>query len=113
MPWTVLSSEVEQARQRRREAGGRVPGTCHDTIDAVMTQASAVLRRRSSEDVSTVAGVITNAPHCVPCIALLTHLDARRIYAALEHLKASANARLISAECRHCHRTTTVHVMGE
>ena len=112
MPWAVLN-QIEQVRQRLREPSGRMPGTCQDTLDIVMSQASAILRRRSSEDVATVAAVIRNAPHCAPCLTLLTGLDARRVYAALEHLKATANARLISAECGHCHRTTTVHVIRE
>jgi hypothetical protein len=112
MPWAILV-DVGRARQHLRDAGSRVPGTCHDTLDNVMTQASAVLRRRSSEDVGTVAAVITNAPHCVPCISLVTRLDARRIYAALEQLKTSNHVRLISTECRQCRRATTAHVIGE
>ena len=111
MPWTPETA-IGSAR-RLSEVSGRTPGTCHDTIDAVLVQASALLRRRSSEDMATVAAIITNAPHCVPCIALLTRLDARRIYAALEHLKSTAHARLIAAECRQCHRATTVHLIGE
>jgi hypothetical protein len=112
MPWAILS-DVERARQQLRDAGCRVPGTCHATVDNVVTQTSAVLRRRSSEDVGIVAALITNAPHCVPCIALITRLDARRIYAALEHLKTRNHVRLVSTECRQCRRTTTAHVIGE
>ena len=62
---------------------------------------------------STVAALITNTPYCVPCMTLLTHLDARRIYAALERLKTDGRARLVSGTCTRCARATTVHVGGE
>ena len=112
MPWTVLPG-IERARPFTHETTGRIKGTCRDTIEAVIIQASALLRRRSSQDVIAVAAVITNAPHCVPCLTLLTHLDARRVYAALEQLKAEARARLVRGICRRCARSTTVHVIGE
>ena len=112
MPWTV-PSPIERARNRMRESSDRLQGACRDTIEAVIVQASALLRRRSSEDLGMVAALIRNAPHCAPCIMLLTNLDARRVYAALERLKSEAKARLESGRCTRCVRMTTVHVSGE
>ena len=110
MPWAMLTGG--EPVRRLREPSRRTPGGCHDTIDTVIVHASALLRRRNSEDMAAVAAVVTNAAHCVPCIGLITGLDARRVYAALEHLKATAAARLVSGRCDHCQRATTVHVIG-
>ena len=71
----------------------------------------ALLRRRGNEDMATVGALITGQPHCVPCIGILTQLDARAVYAALERLKASVNVELQSGRCTRCARTTTVHVI--
>ena len=111
MPWTVLPHTGPTGR-RAHDTTDRVQGGCRDTIEAVFRQTSAVLRRRNSEDVSVVAALIVR-PHCVPCITVLTHLDARRTYAALEQLKVDANVRLVLGVCARCVRTTTVHVIGE
>jgi len=112
MRWTVLPPF---GAVRSHAHGGRdhTRGVCSDTVDAVIVQTSAVLRRRGSEDVVAVAALITSAPHCVPCLTLLTHLDARRVYAALERLKSDGKARLVSGTCNRCQRRTTVHVSGE
>lgn len=110
MPWTVLT-ELEHARRRARESSDRTKGACQETIASLITQTGALLRRRGTEDMATVSALISGQPHCVPCIALITHLDARRIYAALERLKADANLQLLSARCTRCARTTTVHVI--
>ena len=112
MPWTVLP-QIDSARKHTHDTPDRIQGSCHDVVDAVVVQTSALLRRRGSEDMSTVAALITNTPHCVPCMTLLTPLDARRIYAALERLKADGRARLVSGTCARCTRATTVHVGGE
>jgi hypothetical protein len=112
MPW-IVPQQSERARNRMRESTDRLQGACRDTIEAVIVQASALLRRRGSEDLGLVAALIRNAPHCAPCIMLLTSLDARRVYAALERLKSEAKARLVSGRCSRCQRTTTVHVSGE
>ncbi len=110
MPWSVLPG-VELTRRRARGSSDRVPGTCHQTIDTLIAQTSALLRRRSSEDVALVSALIMGAPHCVPCISLLTHLEARAVYAALERLKASVNVQLVSTQCTRCRRMTTTHVI--
>jgi hypothetical protein len=110
MPWFVLP---ERERKRAHETVDRIPGSCHDTIEAVLVHTSALLRRRGSEEVALVAALITNAPHCVPCITLITHLDARPVYVALERLKTEANVRLAVGTCRRCGRQTTVHMIGE
>src|SRR5437667_3617195 len=110
MPWFVLNG-LEAERRRARESTDRTPGSCQETIANLITQTGALLRRRGSEDMATVAALITGAPHCVPCISLLTQLDARGVYAALERLKASVNVELLSARCTRCARTTTVHVI--
>ena len=110
MPWTVLN-ELEAARRRARESSDRVRGACHDTVDGVITQTSALLRRRGTDDMATVASLILGDPHCVPCLSRLTNLDARRVYTALERLKASVFVELVSDTCRGCARATTVHVI--
>jgi hypothetical protein len=112
MPWTVFV-ELERLRKRARSRDSRAQGTCGDTIEAVIAQTSALLRRRGSEDVATVSALITGAPYCVPCISIVTNLDARRIYVALERLRAEVNVRLVSDICTRCRRTTTVHVIAE
>jgi hypothetical protein len=110
MPWTILAG-IDVARRRARVQGDRLQGCCRTGIDVIAIEASALLRRRASEDMAMIAALITDGPHCVPCIALLTHLDARRIYTALEQLKAQASARLVSGQCTHCRRSTTVHTI--
>ena len=110
MPWNVLSG-LDAARRRARGASERTPGACRQTAASVITQASALLRRRSTEDMAAVAAVITGRPHCVPCIGVLTDRDARRVYAALERLKSDANLQLVSTTCTRCRRTTTAHVL--
>jgi hypothetical protein len=110
MPWNVLSG-LEAARRRAREASDRTPGACRETVGSVIVQTSALLRRRGTEDTAAVAALIAGRPHCVPCIGLLTDLDARRVYAALERLKADANLQLVSTTCTRCGRTTTAHVL--
>ena len=110
MPWTVLDG-LEALRRRARESSDRIPGASHESIASVIVQTSSLLRRRGTEDMAAVSALITGAPHCVPCIVLLTDLDARRVYAALERLKAHANLQLLSEACTRCRRTTTVHVL--
>ena len=110
MPWTVLEG-LEALRRRARETADRIPGACHDSIASIVVQSSSLLRRRGTEDMAAVAALITGSPHCVPCIVLLTDLDARRVYAALERLKADVNLHLLSGTCARCQRTTTVHVL--
>jgi hypothetical protein len=110
MPWTVLT-ELERARHRARESSGRIPGACHDTIASLIAQTSALLRRRNTEDMATIAALITGQGYCVPCIAMLTSLDARRIYAALERLREDTNLRLVSDRCTRCGRTTTINII--
>jgi len=110
MPWTVLP-EPELLRMRAREGTERQPGACRETVAALIEHTGAMLRRRTSEDMLTVASLIREAPHCVPCIAVVTHLDARRIYTALEQLKTEANVRLVFDKCRRCGRTTTAHMI--
>ena len=112
MPWTILTG-LEQARKRTREPGERLQGACRETVTAFIEQTSALLRRRNSDDLAAVAALITGGRYCVPCVSMITHLDARRVYAALERLKANANVRLVSARCEHCLRETTVHTIGE
>ena len=113
MPWTVLPADVERANKNLHDSYTRASRSCHDTIEAVVVQTSALLRRRQSEDLSTIAALLANGAHCVPCLSLLTHLDARRVYAALERLKAQANVRLVSGICTHCKRSTTVHEIAD
>src|ERR1041384_3862216 len=96
MPWSVLP-ELEAARRRARESTDRTPGACQESVAALITQTSALLRRRSSGDMAIVATLITGKPHCVPCICLIPQLDARSVYAALERLKASVNVELRSS----------------
>ena len=110
MPWTVLAG-LDDARRRARESSDRVPGACQDSIASLIGQTSALLRRHSTEDMAAVAALITGHPHCVPCIGLLTDLDARRVYAALERLKTHTNVELVSGRCTRCGRSTTVHVV--
>ena len=110
MPWFVLDG-LEAARRRARESTDRTPGACQETIATLITQTSALLRRRGNEDMATVGALITGQPHCVPCIGILTQLDARAVYAALERLKASVNVELKSGRCTRCARATTVHVI--
>lgn len=110
MPWTVLI-ELERARKRARESSDRTQGACHDTIASLITHTSALLRRRGSEDMAIVSALIAGAGHCVPCISLVTNLDARRIYTALERLKEDTNVRLLFGTCTRCRRVTTVHAV--
>jgi hypothetical protein len=110
MPWSVLP-ELERARRHARESSDRIPGACHDTIASLITQASALARRRGTDDMATVAALITDSPHCVPCITLITQLDARRVYTALERLRMNVNVQLLSARCVRCARATTVHAI--
>ena len=110
MPWSVLSG-LEDVGCRARESTERTRGSCQETIASLITQTGALLRRRSSEDMAVVAALITSHPHCVPCIGLLTQLDARGVYNALERVKAATNLQLISGRCTRCARTTTVHVI--
>ena len=112
MPWSVLT-ELDRTRRRAREPGDRVQGACRQTVTAFIDQASALLRRRDADDRGTVCALITGALYCVPCISMVTQLDARRVYAALERLKAETNVRLHSGRCSRCHRETTVHTIGE
>src|ERR1043166_7909668 len=112
MPWTVLPP-TDWRRPHPHDTRDHTRGTCADLVDAVLVQTSALLRRRGSEDVSAVGALIVSAPHCVPCLTLLTDLDARRVYAALERLKGEGRARLVSGTCARCRRATTVHVGGE
>jgi uncharacterized protein with PIN domain len=97
---------------RAREGRERQPGACRESAAAFIEQTSALLRRRTSEDMLAVANLIRDAAHCVPCIAVVTHLDARRIYTALEQLKAEANVRLVFDRCPRCSRTTTAHMIA-
>jgi len=110
MPWSVLNG-LEAARRRARESTDRTPGSCQETVANLITQTGALLRRRNSEEMAIVSALITGAPHCVPCISLLTELDARGVYTALERLKAAVNVQLLSSRCTRCARTTTVHVI--
>jgi hypothetical protein len=110
MPWTVLT-ELERARHQARESSDRTRGACHDTVASLISQTSALLRRRSSEDIAMVSALVTDAGHCVPCISLVTNLDARRVYAALERLKQTTNVELLFRPCTRCTRLTTVHVI--
>jgi len=110
MPWTVFT-ELERARHQAREASDRTRGACHDTVASLISQTSALLRRRSSDDMAVVSALITGAGHCVPCIGIVTNLDARRIYAALERLKQMTNVELLFDRCTRCSRLTTVHVI--
>jgi hypothetical protein len=110
MPWSVLAG-LDAARRRARESSDRVPGACQESIDGLIGQASALQRRHNTEDMAAVAALITGQAHCVPCIGLLTDLDARRVYAALERLKAHTNVELVSGQCTRCGRSTTVHVI--
>ncbi|MBM3221547.1 MAG: hypothetical protein FJZ38_23230 [Candidatus Rokubacteria bacterium] len=110
MPWSVLSG-LDTARRRARESGDRVAGACQDTVATVLIQTSALLRRRGTEDMAAIAALIRAEPHCVPCIGIVTDLDARRVYAALERLKASVQIELVSGRCTRCGRTTTVHTI--
>jgi hypothetical protein len=110
MPWTVLT-ERERARHRAREASERARGACEATIHSLIATTSALLRRRGTEDMAQVSRLITGAGHCVPCIGLITGLDARRVYGALERLKAETNVRLVSGVCGRCARKTTLHVI--
>jgi hypothetical protein len=110
MPWTVLT-DLELARRRARQSNDRLPGVCRTSIDSMLQQASAVLRRRDNGDLAAVAALITGRPHCVPCISLVTELDSRRVYAALERLKRDTNVELVRAACTRCRRLTTVHVI--
>ena len=112
MPWTVLPANDEQARRRIHEPPRRALPR-GDTIEAVLVQTSALLRRHQSEDMSAISAKITGAPHCVPCLSLVTKLDARRIYAALERLKAQLNVRLVWGRCTQCGRTTTAQVIEQ
>src|SRR5262245_28012614 len=112
MPWSVLPP-TDWRRPRPHDSRDHAPGSCSDIVDVVLVQTSALLRRRGSEDVLAVGGLITRIPHCVPCLTLLTDLDARRVYAALERLKADGRARLVSGTCARCRRSTTVHAGGE
>ena len=110
MPWTVLTG-LEETRKRARESSDRTRGACHDTIASLIAQTSALLRRRGTEDMAAVSALITGRGHCVPCITLLTNLDARRVYAAIERLRAETNLRLLSERCTRCGRVTTVHLI--
>ena len=110
MPWTVLIG-LEQERRRARESSDRTRGACQETIHTLLTQTSAVVRRRGTEDMAVVSALIAGTPHCVPCITLITGLHAQRIYAALERLKADINLQLRSERCTRCARTTMVHVI--
>jgi hypothetical protein len=110
MPWSVLAG-LEAARQRARESSDRIPGACQDTVATVLVQTSALLRRRGTQDMAAVAALIRGHAHCVPCIGILTNLDARRVYAALEGLKAAVHVELLSGSCTRCGRATTVHVI--
>ncbi|HYE91754.1 MAG TPA: hypothetical protein VEA38_12070 [Terriglobales bacterium] len=111
MPWTVFGG-LEHDRRNARAPGDRIQGACHDTIEALLQQTSALLRRRNSDDVTAVAVLLSGAPHCVPCIALVTSLDARRIYVALDRLKGTVNVELVAGRCRRCARETTVYALG-
>ena len=91
-------------RDRRR-------GACHDSIDALITQASATLRRRGTDDMAEITRLITGAAHCVPCISLITGRDARGIYVALERLNAEVNVKLVRSRCGRCARGTTVYLI--
>src|ERR1051325_8928571 len=110
MPWFVLP-EIEAVRRRARESTDRTPGSCQQTIADLITQTGALQRRRNTEDMALVAALITGAPHCVPCISLVTQLDARGVYAALERHKASVNVQLLSTRCTRCARVTTAHII--
>jgi hypothetical protein len=112
MPWTVVGA-LEQARQQAREPGNRLPGACQETLAGIIEQTGAMLRRRNSEDMAAVSALLTDRRYCVPCLSIMTELDARRVYAAIERLKATANARLVSGCCERCRRETTVHTLGE
>jgi hypothetical protein len=110
MPWFVLPA-LDEHRMRHRESSQRSTGTCRDAVDTLLVQASAMLRRRGSEDMATIAALIDGAPHCVPCVSLLTRLDARRIYAAIERLKADNSVHVDTRVCTRCLRTTMVHTI--
>jgi hypothetical protein len=110
MPWSVLTG-LDVARRRARESSDRIPGACQESIASLVTRTSALLRRRGTEDMAAVAALVTGRGHCAPCIGLLTDLDARRVYAALERLKSSTNLELVSARCTRCGRATTVHII--
>jgi len=110
MPWSIFDAP-DASRCRARESTDRNRGSCHETIASLITQTSALLRRRNTEDMAIVAALITGRPHCVPCIGLVTQLDARGVYAALERLKATVNVELVSGRCTRCVRTTTAHTI--
>jgi hypothetical protein len=105
VPWTVFA-DLERLRHRARElAASRA-------VAAVVSDSTDVIRRRNTEDMAAVSRLITGAAHCVPCITLITNLDARRVYAALEQLKATAPVLLVHDRCTRCRRTTMAHLMG-
>ena len=65
MPWFVLPA-IDEHRMRLRESSQRSTGISRDAVDTLLVQASAILRRRGTEDMATIAALIDGAPHCVP-----------------------------------------------
>ncbi len=47
------------------------------------------------------------------CTSLITELDVRQIYAAIERLNMQRGVHLRTDRCARCARTTTVHAIGD
>ncbi len=101
MPWMVFA-EFDRARQRARDAG----------VEVLLATTSARLRPRDTHDMAAVSFLIDGTAHCLPCIARVTHLDARRTHAALAQLKTEVSVRVVFDRCTRCAQTTTAHVIG-
>ena len=106
MLWTLF--DLDLARRRSRHVRARTVGTCVATLVA---EAGAAVRRRSSEEVARIAGLLSDGQYCVPCLMVLAALDARAVYQAMERLSAAVNIRLLDDRCDRCQRLTKVNTV--
>jgi len=97
----MVFAEFDQARRHARDAG----------IEVLLATTSTRLRRRDTHDMAAVSFLINDTAHCVLCIARVTHLDARRVHAALAQLRTEANVRVVFDRCTRCAQTTTAHLI--
>ena len=104
MPWSVF----DRGTVRHRAQRGRLVGACVETL---LAETGAALRRRRSEDVARVAELLSADRYCVPCLTILTGLDARTVYHAIQQLRVAINVALIRDQCGRCTRTTTIHTI--
>jgi hypothetical protein len=106
MPWTVFP-DPERTRHRARDLR-----STESAVAALLADTSRAVRHRHTDEMAAVSRLIRDAPHCVPCIMLLTRFDARGVYNAIERLKATIPVLLIHGPCTRCKRTTTAHTIG-